>query len=56
LKKPVAEALKRASDAGVHAGYEIGNDYPEFKDCLLIAVTEKRTKAEIDQLVTLLSD
>jgi glycine dehydrogenase subunit 1 len=55
LDRPVTDVLKQASDTGVLAGYPVGDDYPEFKECLLIAVTEKRTKAEIDRLVELLS-
>jgi len=33
------------------AGYPLGRDYPELKDYLLIAVTEKRTKKEMDDLL-----
>ena len=31
-------------------GYRLKNDYPEYKDSILYAVTEKRTKEEIDRL------
>ena len=34
----------------IFAGVPLGRWYPELADCLLIAVTEKRTKAEIDRL------
>jgi glycine dehydrogenase subunit 1 len=34
------------------AGYPLGRAYPEYKDCLLVAVTEKRTKKEIDDLLS----
>ena len=30
--------------------------YPQLDDCLLVAVTEKRTKAEIDRLADALAD
>lgn len=33
------------------AGIDVGRWYPGMDDCLLIAVTEKRTEAEIDRLV-----
>lgn len=33
------------------AGYPLGRSYPELKDHLLIAVTEKRTRQEIDELL-----
>ena len=32
-------------------GYPLGRDYPGLDDALLVAVTEKRTVAEIDRLV-----
>jgi glycine dehydrogenase subunit 1 len=43
--------LKGALDAGYLAGLPLGQWYPELSDCLLIAVTERRTKQEIDGLV-----
>jgi len=55
LPRPVEEVLSEASDAGILAGYPIGRAYPELADCLLIAVTEKRTREEIDQLVEILA-
>jgi glycine dehydrogenase subunit 1 len=55
LDRPARHVLKSASDAGMLAGYDVGQHYPELKDCLLVAVTEKRTKLEIDALAELLS-
>ena len=55
LDRPVPEVLDDASRAGILAGYPVGQDYPDLSDCLLVAVTEKRTKAEIDRLVELLA-
>ena len=34
----------------VLAGVTLGKWYPELSDCLLVAVTERRTKADIDCL------
>ena len=34
---------------------DLGHYYPDLKDCLLICVTEKRTKEEIEQLAEVLS-
>ena len=39
---------------GVHPGYTLGRDYPGMDDCLLVAVTEKRSTADIDRLVDVL--
>jgi len=46
----VDELLAKARAAGIFAGLPLGRWYPELEDCLLVAVTEKRTKAEIDKL------
>ena len=55
LDEPVHAALARADAAGILAGYAVGAHYPDRADCLLIAVTERRTKAEMDRLVDILS-
>ena len=37
-------------DDGYHAGLPLGRWYPALKGCISVAVTEKRTRAEIDGL------
>jgi glycine cleavage system P protein (glycine dehydrogenase) subunit 1 len=49
------EALASARAKGVYAGYPLGRDYPGLDDALLVAVTEKRTVAEIDRLAEALA-
>lgn len=44
-----------ASQQGIFAGVPLGRWYPELADALLVAVTEKRTKTEIDQWADCLS-
>lgn len=46
----VAELLAAAERSGFFAGVPLGQWYPEFADCFLVAVTEKRTRDEIDRL------
>ena len=46
----VAELIGDAQQAGVLAGLPLGRWYPEFGDCLLVAVTEQRTRQQIDHL------
>lgn len=46
----VPELLAHAHQAGFLAGLPLGRWYPELGDCFLVAVTEKRTRAEIDAL------
>jgi glycine cleavage system P protein (glycine dehydrogenase) subunit 1 len=45
------EVVRAARERGVNPGYALGRDYPGFDDVLLVAVTERRTRAEIDRLV-----
>ena len=49
----VDELLDAAMRQSIFAGVPLGRWYPELDDCLLVAVTEKRTKAEIDRLAAL---
>ncbi|RIK78617.1 MAG: aminomethyl-transferring glycine dehydrogenase subunit GcvPA [Planctomycetota bacterium] len=48
----VESLLATAADDGFHAGVPLGRWYPQLKDCFLVAVTEKRTRDEIDHLAT----
>jgi glycine dehydrogenase subunit 1 len=47
----VPALLERLRQAGYHAGLHLGRWYPSLGDCFNVAVTEKRTRAEIDGLV-----
>ncbi|PWK06302.1 aminomethyl-transferring glycine dehydrogenase subunit GcvPA [Tumebacillus permanentifrigoris] len=38
-------------EAGIIGGYDLGTTYPEYENCMLLAVTELRTKEDIDLLV-----
>jgi glycine dehydrogenase subunit 1 len=46
--------FNRARAAGVNPGYRLGRDYPEYQDGLLVAITERRSKEQIDQLASLI--
>jgi glycine dehydrogenase subunit 1 len=54
LDAPVDRVLERCAERGIDAGYPLGREYPEFKDGLLVAITERRTKAQIDDLAAAL--
>jgi glycine dehydrogenase subunit 1 len=54
-RKGVDDALSAALEAGYLAGIPLGRWYPELDDCLLVAVTEKRTRAEIEGLAGVLA-
>ncbi|MBN1853335.1 MAG: aminomethyl-transferring glycine dehydrogenase subunit GcvPA [Pirellulales bacterium] len=49
----VDDLLARARSAGFLAGIPLSRWYPEHEDCFLIAVTEKRTRHEMDALAEL---
>jgi glycine dehydrogenase subunit 1 len=50
LDAPVGAVLDRCAERGIAAGYPLGRDYPEHGDGLLVAITERRTKEQIDAL------
>ncbi len=45
--------FERARAEGINPGYRLGRDYPEHEDGLLVAITERRTKQQIDRLAGL---
>jgi glycine cleavage system P protein (glycine dehydrogenase) subunit 1 len=53
---PAREVVRRARERGVHPGYVLGRDYEGMEDVLLVAVTEKRTPADIDRLADVLEE
>jgi glycine cleavage system P protein (glycine dehydrogenase) subunit 1 len=53
--RSATDVIRSARASGVNPGYALGRDYPGLGDALLVAVTEKRTTAEIDRLVEALA-
>jgi glycine dehydrogenase subunit 1 len=53
---PVEEVNAHLLDHGILGGYDLGQDYPEMKDHMLIAVTEMNSKEDIDTLVETLAE
>jgi glycine dehydrogenase subunit 1 len=51
-----ADVVAKARERGVHPGYPLGRDYPGLDDALLVAVTERRTPAEIERLADTLAE
>jgi glycine dehydrogenase subunit 1 len=52
---PVGELLDRCAEKGIGAGYPLGPDYPEHEDGLLVAITERRSRQDIDRLADALA-
>jgi glycine dehydrogenase subunit 1 len=50
----VKALLAKLRAAGYHAGLPLGRWNPQLTNCFTVAVTEKRTKAEIDGLAAAL--
>lgn len=47
--RPARDVIQALLAKGILAGYDLGRDDPQLEDHLLVAVTDARTKAEIDQ-------
>ncbi|MGD8633518.1 MAG: aminomethyl-transferring glycine dehydrogenase subunit GcvPA [Anaerolineales bacterium] len=54
--KPVADINEALLDVDILGGYDLGQEYPDMKDHMLIAVTETVSIDEIDDLVAALEE
>ncbi len=54
LPGDASEIVGRMIDKGFAAGFPLGRYYPDRKDQMLIAVTEKRTREEIKAMANAL--
>ena len=50
LDAPVDRVVARCREQGINPGYPLARDYPEHPNGLLVAITERRTRADIDRL------
>jgi len=50
LEAPVPDLLDRVAEEGIAAGYWLGREYAEYQDGLLVAITERRSREDIDRL------
>ena len=53
--RPARDAIRESRAKGIHPGYALGRDYHGLDDALLVAVTEKRSRDEIDRLAEVLA-
>jgi glycine dehydrogenase subunit 1 len=56
LDAPVDRVISSCRRRGINPGYPLARDYPEFENGLLVAITEQRTRGDIDRLADALSD
>jgi glycine dehydrogenase subunit 1 len=54
LDAPVDRVIERCAAQGVNPGHPLARDLPEHADGLLVAITEQRTRADIDRLAGVL--
>jgi len=54
LDAPAEAVIRRCQDQGVNPGYALGRDYEEHPNGLLVAITEQRSRADIDRLAEVL--
>ena len=58
LRLPEGESVEAVNERllaeGFIGGYDLGRDYPELAGCMLIAVTEQRSKEDIDRFADVL--
>jgi glycine dehydrogenase subunit 1 len=54
--KPVKEINQHLLEHGILGGYDLGIDYPELANYMLIAVTEMNSRDDIDLLVEVLAE
>ncbi|MGH2876383.1 MAG: glycine dehydrogenase, partial [Solirubrobacteraceae bacterium] len=56
LDAPIDQVVARCVRRGVNPGHPLAGDYPEHPDGLLVAITERRTRADIDRLADVLGE
>jgi glycine dehydrogenase subunit 1 len=54
LDAPVDAVIERCAAEGVACGVPLGGDYPEYESGLIVAITERRSRADIDRLAEVL--
>ena len=54
LEADVDAVIRRCQEQGVNPGFALGREYDEFSDGLLVALTEQRSRKDIDRLVAVL--
>jgi glycine dehydrogenase subunit 1 len=53
---PTEDVIERCLREGINPGYPLGSHFPEYEHGLLVAITELRTREQIDRLAHVLGD
>jgi glycine dehydrogenase subunit 1 len=51
LDQPATPVLKRMAAAGVLGGFDLGRNYPDLENCILVCVTETKTAADLERFI-----
>ena len=55
VPRPISEINKQLLERSIIGGYDLGRQYSDLENVMLLCCTEKRTREEIDELVAALS-
>jgi glycine dehydrogenase subunit 1 len=55
IDAPLEAVIARCRQQGINPGHPLAFHYPEFADAMLVAITERRTRSEIDRLAEVLA-
>ena len=56
LPAPADQVIAACQDRGINPGFALERDYPEYPGGLLVALTEQRSRADIDRLAETLGE
>jgi glycine dehydrogenase subunit 1 len=51
LTRPAKDVIDQLADAGILAGFNLADDYPELDNALLVCATETKTEQDIERFV-----
>ena len=55
LPVPAAEVIQSMAAQGILPGYDLGEDHDDMVNCLLVNVTEKKSAADLDRFIEVLT-
>ena len=55
LPVPAAEVIQSMAAQGILPGYDLGEDYDDMVNCLLVNVTEKKSAADLESFIEVLA-